>query len=84
VTACEKTDKQTVDHVLLADDTTRHLPRDVLHKSRIGSRRYLSSHEKTGLRVEGRGSAAMEAVNPSTLNPLPCSYLQVPKASSAR
>jgi hypothetical protein len=38
VTACEKTDEQAVDHVLLTTDATRHLPRDVLHKSRISSR----------------------------------------------
>ena len=38
VTAREKTDEQAIDHVVLADDAARHLPRDVLHQSRIRRR----------------------------------------------
>jgi hypothetical protein len=32
VAAGEKTDEQSVDHVVLADDATRHLTRDVLYQ----------------------------------------------------
>ena len=38
VAAGEQADQQPVDHVVLADDPPRDLPRDVLHQSRIRRR----------------------------------------------
>ena len=58
VAAGEKTDEQSVDHVVLTDDASRHLPRDILHESGIrrrgGRMRRLCSLCSHGIqRVEG-------------------------------